>query len=105
MVGLALTVLSQGISRTALVRLAGAPISGDLAVYGLQRASVMGGISWKDRSEKPYSFWTLNRVRVSVWNLFIWLADFRKDNRQQAAKTGRWKAGIGCRLADTRLAR
>jgi hypothetical protein len=36
-----------------------APILWGLAIYGLQRDSVMGRFSWIDRSEKPVSFWTL----------------------------------------------
>jgi hypothetical protein len=36
-----------------------APILWGLAVYGYQRDSVMGRFSWIDRSEKPFSFWTL----------------------------------------------
>jgi hypothetical protein len=47
-----------------------APILWGLAVYGYQRDSVMGRFSWIDRSEKPFSFWTVIAFEF-LYGLFL----------------------------------
>jgi hypothetical protein len=51
-------------------RILTAPILWGFAVYGFQRGSVLGRFSWIDRSEKPFSFWTLTAFEF-LYGLFL----------------------------------
>jgi hypothetical protein len=51
-------------------RILTAPILWGFAVYGFQRGSVLGRFSWIDRSEKPFSFWTLIAFEF-LYGLFL----------------------------------
>jgi hypothetical protein len=56
----AIAIERHGLERgpmSPLERILTAPILWGLAVYGVQRGSVMGRFSWIDRSESPIAFW------------------------------------------------